>query len=388
MTRRPLALLALAGLALAACSADSGSAAPDATTTAGPGTDRDEVVAGVDLSKRSVRLEDVYFDTFDGASIPLPEASPTDVERLLDAIPPLDHPAYEGPEGGAWLDDDDLVLGYVTDAGDAYAYPHRILAFHEIVNDDLGGVPVLVSYCPLCDSGVVYDRRVDERTLTFGNSSALYENDLVMVDRETSTYWWQVPGRAIVGALTGAELSAVPSATVRWAMWRDLHPDTRVLSRDLGFGIDYTRRLFAGYAERLDTGETPFPVSEGVLDGGLLAPSAKVVGVDIAGDARAFPVVDEGAIAAHDDVGGEQVVVFLAAGGGRAFRPVASGRTLTFGTDAEGGFVDAETGTRWDAEGRAVAGPLAGETLEPLPARSTFWFAYVASFPAVTVWSP
>ena len=156
----------------------------------------------LDVSQHTVPLEQVYFDTFDGGSVRLSEANEPLIARLRDAIPPIDAPRYETAAMGDWLDGADLVLGFVTEAGDAYAYPHKILNFHEIVNEEFDGIPVLISYCPLCRSGVVYDRRLEGRTLSFGNTSALYESDLVMFDRETNSYWWQVAGRAIVGALS------------------------------------------------------------------------------------------------------------------------------------------------------------------------------------------
>ncbi len=129
----------------------------------------------------------MFFDTFDGGSVRLSDSTPELRARLLDEIPPIDNPVYETRENADWLSDDDLILGYV--AGDQpYAYPFRILNFHEIVNDELDRIPVLVSYCPLCRSAIVYDRRVDGALLTFGNTSALYQSDLVMVDRQTSSY--------------------------------------------------------------------------------------------------------------------------------------------------------------------------------------------------------
>ncbi len=197
-----------------------------------------QIVAGINLSVHDVPLSDIVFDTFDGGSVPLSEASEGQILDLLDAIPPIDEPRYSDGRDAGWLKPDDLVLGYVGVDGSTFAYPHRVLNFHEIVNDEVAGVPILVSYCPLCRSGVVFDRRPDDLrhdgVLTFGNSSALYENDLVLVDRETSTYWWQLAGRGIVGDLSGAELQPLASTTTTWQSWLDLHPDTQVLSNDQG----------------------------------------------------------------------------------------------------------------------------------------------------------
>ena len=127
----------------------------------------------LDKSRATVDLDLVLFDTFDGRSVPLAVADPELVSRLFDAIVPIDGPSYELAERAEeWLHPDDVVLGYVDPGGGSWAYPIRILNFHEIVNDELSGQPVLVSYCPLCASGVIYDRRIDGRVLSFSNTSA------------------------------------------------------------------------------------------------------------------------------------------------------------------------------------------------------------------------
>ena len=390
------AILVTSAVVLAACGGSWGGGeafdplTDDPNEADAPAAPEREEVAGTDLTTHAVPLADVVFDTFDGGSVPLSAASEEQVLSLRDAIVPISEPRYVAASSVAdVLEPDEPVLGYVA-SGDAYAYPHRILFVHEIVNDTLGGEPVLVSYCPLCNSGVVFDRRLPDGTeLTFGNTSALYENDLVMYDHQTFSYWWQVPGRAIVGELSGTELEALPSTTTTWEEWAELHPDTQVLSLDQGFGIDYRPRSTDDIAAGVDAGQPPFPVDADVLDDDRLPSSAQVVGVEVGGDARAFPVTGE-PDAAHDTVGGTPVVVLLQPDGGAAFRARApDGEPLTFAVAPDGrGWTDEETGTRWDAAGRGVHGPLGGEQLEPLPSRSTFWFAYLASFPDVTVWSP
>jgi len=213
----------------------------------------------VDVFKASVPLESIVFDTFDGGSITLAEADDDIIARLFDAIAPIDAPNYSTvEEGGQWLTDDDVVVGFVDQADQAWAYPVRILNGHEIVNDELSGQPILISYCPLCGSGVVFDRRLDDRLLSFSNTSALHQNDLVMVDRETGSYWWQLAGRALVGALNGQSLTALPAETTSWQSWRDRHPETLVMERPEG--RNYDRDSFLGIGNSLDQGRTPFPV--------------------------------------------------------------------------------------------------------------------------------
>ena len=162
-----------------------------------------KIVPDVDLNKHNVPIEDILFDTFGTTSarfVPLSEISDELQTDLRDAIIPVDLPVYGASDALPWLEDEDLVLGY--ESGDeTFAYPINILNFHEIVNDNIGGVPVLITYCHLCFSGVVFNREVDGEALTFGNTSALYQSDLVMYDHQTNSYRFQVAARPWLGPL-------------------------------------------------------------------------------------------------------------------------------------------------------------------------------------------
>ena len=304
---------------------------------------------------------------------------------LRDAIPPLTSPRYETALASDWLPDD-LVVGYEASDGQAFAFPAKILNFHEIVNDDLGGEPLLVSYCPLCRSGIVYDRRLEGRVLTFGNTSALYESDLVMYDQQTLSYWFQVGGEAIVGSLTGTRLKVMPSVTTMWAGWLALHPDTRALSRDTGYRRDYSRDPSIGIETMLNAGSFPFPVTDAVEDD-RLAPAELVLGVEVGDQARAYPIARLGDAAINDRLGGERIVILARALGPivAAYSAEAGGRSLTFEA-RDGVYRDAETGSEWSVAGEAVAGPFEGSRLRPLPVRTAFWFSYVSAFPTADVY--
>ena len=127
-----------------------------------------------------------------------------------DQIPPVTDPKYIQAADGKELGPMEPVISVIIN-GDARAYPLRILLWHEIVNETIGGVPVLVSYCPLCNSGVVFDRRVGGRTLTFGNTGRIRHFDMVMYDQETESWWQQFLGEAIIGALTGTQMKLIPA---------------------------------------------------------------------------------------------------------------------------------------------------------------------------------
>ena len=301
----------------------------------------------VDVSKHSVPLDEIVFDTFTGSTVKLPDSTPELRARLLDSIPPIDKPVYGNISEGDWLDPNDLVLGY-TSSEKSFAYPVKILNFHEIVNDQIDGVPLLISYCPLCGSAVVYNRRVGDNLLIFSNTSALHEADLVMVDRQTGSYWWQVRGTAIVGPLTGLELETLPSEMATWQDWRERHPDTLILTRESGSNIRYEIDAFASYDNFLDSGRFPFPVGDAARDE-RLPPSEVVVAVEIAGQVVAYPVDQLGG-PFDDEIGGIAVRVVPHKEGANVFRLEDDGST-----------------------GAVV------------PTRTAFWFAIAGAYPDVTI---
>ena len=341
----------------------------------------------LDTSIASVSLDEVVFDTFRGGFIRLSEADDRTIDNLRDRIKPIYEPKYDSVEGGDWLYEHDQILGYVSDSGEAFAYPFRILNFHEIVNDLIDNVPVLISYCPLCASAVVYSRELDDDVLLFGNTSALFESDLVMFDHNTGSYWFQVLGEAIVGPQTGKRLKVLPSMNVTWPQWKELHPNTKVLSRDLGLlpGDTYGRDPFAGFDEQVNSGRFAFPVSEDKLDDRLSA-GDRVLTIEIGGVAKAYLLSGREDQVTNDEIAGEKVAVIIRSEGpsAAAFLSTFDGQVLTFSLNS-GVIEDAETGSQWDDSGRAVSGPLTGSQLTLLPSRTSFWFSIVGALPDIEV---
>ena len=172
-----------------------------------------------------------------------------------DGIPPLDSPSFVSPDDAdAWLANREPVISFELN-GEAKAYPLQILTWHEIVNDEVGGVPVIVTFCPLCNSAIVFDRRLDGVVLDFGTSGRLRNSDLIMWDRQTESWWQQLTGEAIIGTLTGHTLEFLPAPIVSWADFKAAHPAGQVLSQETGFGRTYGRNPYAGYDE---VGKPPF----------------------------------------------------------------------------------------------------------------------------------
>jgi hypothetical protein len=315
-----------------------------------------------------------------------------------DGIPPIDEPLFLAPGSVDFLAENEPVLAIEIN-GDARAYPVQILMWHEIVNDTIGGVPATVSYCPLCNSAVAYDRRVGDLIVDFGTSGSLYNSALIMYDRQTETLWSHFSAQGIVGELTGVQLDTFPLATVPWGLWRDAHPEGLVLSRKTGFSRDYGRNPYPGYD---DVSNVPF-LFEGEVDGRFTA-MTRLVGVDLGDEQIGVPLVllqeqrvvtttsgdtelvvlwapgsasalDTTAIADGDDIGATGVFVSEVDG-----EPVG----FTAGP-TDGQFIDDATGSVWNLFGRAVQGALTGTQLERVEHVDTFWFAWAAFRPDTRV---
>jgi hypothetical protein len=322
-----------------------------------------------------------------------------------DGIPSIDAPRFVSlDEAAEWLADNEPVIA-VEIEGDARAYPLQILTWHEIVNDTVGGVPVTVTFCPLCNSAITFDRRVGTEVYEFGTSGLLRNSDLVMYDRTTESLWQQLTGEAIVGDMVGAQLTFLPSSLVGFADFRAAFPEGVVLSRDTGYRRSYGRNPYAGY-DRI--GEDPF-LYRGEVDDRLAA-MARVVTVsidDAAGAGQAVDVVYPLSVLAqlgviNDTQGGRDLVVFHAPGTSSAldagviaegadvgatgvFDPNLDGQRLTFRRDGDE-IVDEETGSTWNVLGQATSGPLTGESLTAIVHGDQFWFAWAAFKPDTIIY--
>lgn len=259
-----------------------------------------------------------------------------------DAIPALLHVRFESASRSQ-LKPDDRVLG-IAIGGKAKAYPVRILNWHEVVNDEIGGLPVVITYCPLCASGVAFERRVKGQTLVFGVSGLLYNSNVLLYDRQTESLWTQIGMRAVAGPRTGTRLRTIPLYHGTWSAWRARHPGTLVESFDTGYLRSYDRDPYAGYAasERL-----MFPV---VPRSDRLPAKTLVLGVEKHGEFRAYPL--DALRAASGPV-----------------RDQLGARRVRIVYDREAG-----TATVLDVKGREV------------PSLVTYWFAWSAFHPDTGLW--
>jgi Protein of unknown function (DUF3179) len=219
---------------------------------------------------------------FDRKAVPLSEFERGGPGK--DGIPAIDEPKFLSVDEVDFLEPKEPVIE-VLRGGDARAYPIQILVWHEIVNDSFGGVPLAVTFCPLCNTAIAFDRRVGGTTLDFGTTGNLRSSDLVMYDRQTETWWQQFGGRALVGSLTGAKLEQIPARVVAWRDFERAHPNGMVLSRQTGHSRRYGENPYTGYD---DIDSPPFFQTENANDK-RLPPKERVVFIERAGEAVAVP---------------------------------------------------------------------------------------------------
>ncbi len=310
-----------------------------------------------------------------------------------DGIPSIDEPVFDTvEEADEWLQDDWPVMFLRIDES-VRVYPMAILVYHEIVNDIVSGEPVTVTYCPLCNSAIVYERKLEDgMVLDFGTTGNLRNSDLVMYDRQTRSWWQQFTGDAIVGELTGTLLQPVPSQIIRWGEIKRPYPQARVLSRETGHSRPYGSNPYSGY----DTSGNPF-LYRGEIDQRLPA-TERVVTVELGGETRAysFEALREQKVI-NDEVGGLPVVIFWQEGTKSLFSPgFDTGSSAVFFRQIDGeelrfqlagsDLSDEQTGTVWNIFGEGERGELQGERLRQVPSMEAFWFAWAAFQPDTTVW--
>ena len=310
-----------------------------------------------------------------------------------DIISPIDEPVYESTaEAAGWLEAEEPGA-LVQVEGEARFYPLSILHRHEVVNDVLGGVPVAVTYCPLCNTAITFDRRVEDTVLRFGVSGLLRNSDLIMWDDQSVSLWQQVTGEAVVGSFSGTVLQPISTAIVSFSDFSASFPDGLSLSRESSQITRYGENPYRHYSSRA----TPYGFFTGELDPRYPALS-RVVGVTVGHGATGYPFEEISAVGiVNDTVGDIPVAVFWggetrdaldaelvatgqAIGTGVAYLATVDSQVLTFAKVGEQ-WVDDQTGSRWSILGEAESGPLEGTRLEIATHRNEFWFAWVAFFP-------
>jgi len=223
-------------------------------------------LSGFDYSKHSIPLDDI-----------------SDGGPGKDGIPSIDNPHFltVAEADQALMRNDDRVLGFVYN-NKARAYPIKILNWHEIVNDRVGGNPVVISFCPLCGTGMVFDANVKNRNLKFGVSGLLYQSDMLLYDHQTESLWSQIKSEAVTGPMTGTRLRLLASTHTNWGTWKIKHPHTKVLSDQTGYQRSYDRDPYQGYES---SSRLMFDVN---LKDSKYHPKEKVIGIELGGKTKAY----------------------------------------------------------------------------------------------------
>jgi len=261
-----------------------------------------------------------------------------------DGIPAIDNPQFISANQAYVLQSSDAVLGIAYN-GIVKAYPIKILNWHEIVNDAFNGEPIVVSFCPLCGSGMAHSAKIDGSTYTFGVSGLLYNSDVLFYDRQTESLWSQLKQQAISGAMKGERLKSLPVSHTTWLDWKTRHPKTLALSMETGYARDYGRSAYDNYA---NSRKLWFPVKQ---TNQRYHPKERVLGVDINGAIKAYPFVELG------KTSGE-------------FADTLTNQTVRVRFNKEH-----QTASIFDQQGHE------------LPSVTTFWFAWYAFHPETGVFT-
>ncbi len=320
-----------------------------------------------------------------------------------DGIPPIDEPKFittaEAKE--IYFEHEPVIAIEVNDK--AKAYPLSVLMFHEIVNDELEDKKLAITYCPLCNAAMVFDRKVStnekELALDFGVSGMLRHSDMVMYDRQTESWWQQFIGAGLVGELAGVQLDIFPSVVISLKSFQESYPEGKVLSTDTGKDFEYGKNPYLGY----DNVENKQPrLFKGEVDERLPA-MERIINIRSDGKHKIYPVSiiqKEGII--NDDFYDQKVVIFYddgmtsvldegdirkakKIGAATVFEPIVDEQHLTF-RKKNGKFIDHETKSVWDITGKCIEGKLKGKSLQPIIHGNHFAFAWFAFQPECEIY--
>lgn len=314
-----------------------------------------------------------------------------------DGIPPIDDPIFISVnEAQSWLSDNEPLI-FVNIKGQTKAYPLQVLIWHEIVNDTLADKKISVTFCPLCNASIVFDRELNGRVYDFGTSGLLRNSDLVMYDRQTESLWQQFTGRSIVGDMVTKVLTQLPSSILSFKSIYENYPKTLILSKQTGYIRDYGKNPYIGYD---DINQSPFMLRQPTDD--RLFPMQRVATVSFNNNDKVYTyssvkkkrvindrfenknlvvmfednvtsALDRSDIASSRDVG--TVLIY---------ESLLDGEVLEFYFD--NGFFDKQTKSQWNIFGEAISGSLKGKKLKPVITGAHFWFAWAVFKPNTLIY--
>jgi len=302
-----------------------------------------------------------------------------------DGIPALENPKMKPVSQINYLEDADFVIGFKS-GDDVRAYPHPILDWHEIINDDVDTTSVAITYCPLTGTAIGWSRNLNGQKTTFGVSGLLYNTNLIPYDRLTDSNWTQIGMRCVNGELIGDEVKTMRVVETTWGTWKDMYPDSEVVTTNTGFSRNYQRYPYGSY--RTNDNQLFFPVEP--FDERLPA-KERVLGVLVDDEVRAFrfDYFSGGTKVLVDSLNGEKFVVV---GNKEANFMVAFeynfDQNITLSALQDGANVLRDSkGNQYNIFGEAIAGPDAGSRLGHIRSFIGYWFSFPAFYDEVSIYS-
>lgn len=294
-----------------------------------------------------------------------------------DGMPAITDPSFVSvPAADQILKEEGLGIDVAT-GGKRRFYPFQILVWHVAVNDMINGKPALITFCPLCQDGGVYDRSLNGVALEFGTAGKVWNSSTLLYDKTGGTLWTASGMMAVEGSLAGTRLAPMPSRVMSWNAWKRAYPDGLVLAREPGGERDYTLDPYGTYATDRNI---LFPI---VRPDERVPVKSVVFGLMAGGESAAYRADDVTRMGELDDtVGGVPVALWPEANSGVAgFDRRVSGRTLTFFRSKDGSMLDHETGSAWNRDGVAIAGTLKKSRLTSIPLDRSFWYCWAGEHP-------
>lgn len=311
----------------------------------------------------------------------IPSAEVLDGGPGKDGIPSVDNPNFESATQTTFLDPDNLVVGMVHD-GVAKAYAHRILDWHEIVNDEVADLNVALTYCPLTGTAVAWNREVNSEITTFGVSGKLYNTNLMPYDRATDSYWSQMRLDCVNGDLVNTRIETFPVIETTWETWNTMYPNSLVMTTETGFDRNYTQYPYGDY--RTNNGNIIFPVNN--FDSRLPAKD-RTLAILTNGKNKVYPIASFGqGLVVMEDFPNEEVVII--GSNTRNFIQAYYNdglENITYVEESGPIVAQDSNGNKISISGLVVEGPLAGTQLEAAESILGYYFSLAAFYPNIEI---
>jgi hypothetical protein len=309
-----------------------------------------------------------------------------------DGIPALINPPMISAGQADYLNNNDLVIGYKV-GDDIRAYPHQILDWHEIINDNIGGQPLAITYCPLTGTGIGWDRMIEGNVTTFGVSGLLFNTNLIPYDRSTNSNWSQMKLESVNGRLIGETIPTFQVVETTWETWKNMYPNSMVVSNNTGISRPYG--LFPYLNANGDYRNQPFLLFPIEVDDNRLPRKDRVHGIIIDGKAKVYRVesFENGIASFQDTFEGEELIVVGSDKLNFAnsfYRALGDGTLLELSSiqNVLPAVLEDSEGNRWDIFGEAIAGPRTGQKLIPTTSFIGYWFSWGAFYPNAEIFNP